>query len=239
MQGFKALGLQVWFLVLLDPLRRVKLKLPSTSRTISYGGRNGTPGNSGVINVNPPLLPSNDEFMIYLNQVNDQAMLFPDLGKEYVPLDVMAKKIAGYSKSVSQDRSASTIAEMIAYAYLRALNAGNNLVNVADLTAKADCRMWRRLRLPLRRVNIRLRRALRLPRPRAERKFITPPTGLRLRWQATNIPRIFPLLLRRQSTRLRSRPAWFLRMSCRLHTRSTQANKLSKGFGLYRAPFQK
>ena len=110
--------------------------LPSTSRTVAYGGRNGTPGNSGVINVNPPLLPSNDEFMVYLNQVNDQAMLFPDLGKEYVPLDVMAKKIAGYAKSVSQDRSASTIAEMIAYAYYRALNDGNNLVNVADLTAK-------------------------------------------------------------------------------------------------------
>ena len=109
--------------------------LPSTSRTVAYGGRNGTPGNSGVINVNPPLLPSNDEFMVYLNQVNDQAMLFPDLGKEYVPLDVMAKKIAGYAKSVSQDRSASTIAEMIAYAYYRALNDGNNLVNVADLTA--------------------------------------------------------------------------------------------------------
>lgn len=109
--------------------------LPSTSRTIAYGGRNGTPGNSGVINVNPPLLPSNDEFMVYLNQVNDQSMLFPDLGKEYVPLDVMAKKISGYAKSVSQDRSASTIAEMIAYAYYRALNDGNNLVNVADLTA--------------------------------------------------------------------------------------------------------
>lgn len=110
--------------------------LPSTSRTTSYGGRPGTPGNGGVINVNPPLLPSNDEFMVYLNQVNDQQMLFPDLGKEYVPLDVMAQKIAGYAKAVAQDRSASTLAEIIAYAVLRSLNDGNNLVNYDDLTAE-------------------------------------------------------------------------------------------------------
>ena len=110
--------------------------LPSTSRTTSYGGRPGTPGNGGVINVNPPLLPTNDEFMVYLNQVNDQAMLFPDLGKEYVPLDVMAQKIAGYAKSVAQDRSASTLAEIIAYAVYRSLNDGNNLVNYDDLTAE-------------------------------------------------------------------------------------------------------
>lgn len=108
--------------------------LPSTSRTTSYGGRQGTPGNAGVINVNPPLLPTNDEFMVYLNQVNDQAMLFPDLGKEYVPLDVMAQKIAGYAKSVTQDRSASTLAEIIAYAYFRSLNGGENLVNAPTLT---------------------------------------------------------------------------------------------------------
>lgn len=109
--------------------------IPSTSRTMSYGGRKGTPGNGGVINVNPPLLPTNDEFMVYLNQVNDQAMIFPDLGKEYVPLDVMAQKIAGYAKSVTQDRSASTLAEIIAYAYFRSLNGGENLVNAPDLTA--------------------------------------------------------------------------------------------------------
>ena len=108
--------------------------LPSTSRTVSYGGRNGTPGNAGVINVNPPLLPTNDEFMVYLNQINDQSMLFPDLGKEYVPLDVMAQKIAGYAKSVTQDRSASTLAEIIAYAYFRSLNGGENLVNAANLS---------------------------------------------------------------------------------------------------------
>lgn len=110
--------------------------LPSSSRTTAYGGRPGTPGNGGVINVNPPLLPSNDEFMIYLDQVNDQAMLFPDLGKEYIPLDVMAKKISGYTKSVAQDRSASTLAEVLAYAIFRALNGGENLVPVADLTAE-------------------------------------------------------------------------------------------------------
>ncbi len=108
--------------------------LPSTSRTISYGGRPGTPGNSGVINTKPPLLPANDEFMVYLNQVNDQAMLFPDMSKEYVPLDVMAQKVAGYAKSVVQDRSASTLAEIIAYAYFRAMNDGGNLVNAPDLT---------------------------------------------------------------------------------------------------------
>lgn len=107
--------------------------LPSTSRTLSYGGRKGTPGNSGIINTNPPMLPANDEFMVYLNQVNDQAMLFPDLGKEYLPLDVMAQKIAGYARSVVQDRTASTLAEIISYACYRALNDGNNLVNSGDL----------------------------------------------------------------------------------------------------------
>lgn len=110
--------------------------LPSTSRTVSYGGRKGTPGNAGVINVNPALLPTNDEFMVYLNQVNDQSMLFPDLGKEYIPLDVMAQKIAGYAKSVVQDRSASTLAEIIAYAYFRSLNGGKNLVNASNLTVE-------------------------------------------------------------------------------------------------------
>lgn len=110
--------------------------VPFSSRTVAYGGREGTLGNAGVINVNPPLLPSNDEFMVYLNQVNDQAMLFPDLSKEYIPLDVMAKKVAGYAKSVAQDRSASTLAEIIAYAFFRALNEGDNLYSIADLDAE-------------------------------------------------------------------------------------------------------
>ena len=109
--------------------------LPFTSRTTSYGGRNGTPGNAGVINVKPPLMPANDEFMVYLNQVNDQMMMFPDLGKEYIPIDVMAQKIAQYSDRVAMDRDASTLAEIIAYAYFRSLNDGANLVNKGDLTA--------------------------------------------------------------------------------------------------------
>lgn len=110
--------------------------LPFSSRTTSYGGRKGTPGNAGVINVKPPIMPSNDEFMVYLNQVNDQMMMFPDLSREYVPLDVMSTKIAQYADRVAMDRDASTLAEIIAYAFFRSLNAGENLVNEGDLTAE-------------------------------------------------------------------------------------------------------
>lgn len=110
--------------------------LPFSSRTASYGGRPGTPGNSGIINVNPPQLPASDEFMIYLNQVNDQMMIFPDLAREYIPLDVMATKIAQYADRVSMDRDASTLAEIIAYSAWRALNDGENLVDHGDLTAE-------------------------------------------------------------------------------------------------------
>jgi hypothetical protein len=81
-------------------------------------------------------MPSNDEFMVYLNQVNDQMMMFPDLSREYVPLDVMSTKIAQYADRVAMDRDASTLAEIIAYAYFRSLNAGDNLVNEGDLTAE-------------------------------------------------------------------------------------------------------
>lgn len=109
--------------------------LPFTSRTTSYGGRKGTPGNAGVLNVKPPIMPANDEFMVYLNQVNDQMMMFPDLAKEYLPIDVAAQKIAQYADRVAMDRDASTLAEIIAYAYFRSLNAGENLVNQGDLTA--------------------------------------------------------------------------------------------------------
>lgn len=109
---------------------------PFSSRTTAYGGRPGTPGNGGVINVNAPYLPTNDEFMVYLNQLNDQRMLFPDLGKEYIPLDVMARKIAGYAKAVVQDRTGSTLAEVLAYNIFRALNGGENLYNMADLDAE-------------------------------------------------------------------------------------------------------
>lgn len=38
--------------------------LPFASRTVSYGGRAGTNGNGGVINMNAPLMPANDEFMV-------------------------------------------------------------------------------------------------------------------------------------------------------------------------------
>lgn len=110
--------------------------LPFSSRTTSYGGRPGTPGNAGVINVKPPIMPSNDEFIVYLNQVNDQMMMFPDLSREYVPLDVMSTKIAQYADRIAMDRDASTLAEIIAYAYFRSLNAGENLVNEGDLTAE-------------------------------------------------------------------------------------------------------
>lgn len=108
--------------------------LPFGSRTTSYGGREGTDGNGGVINTNPPLLPADDEFMVYLNQVNDQMMIFPDLSREYIPLDIMAKKIGSYSDRVAMDRSASTLAEIIAYAFFRSLNDGENLVNEGNLT---------------------------------------------------------------------------------------------------------
>lgn len=47
----------------------------------------------------------------------------------------MAKKIAGYSKAVVQDRSGSTLAEILAYNIFRALNGGENLYNIADLDA--------------------------------------------------------------------------------------------------------
>lgn len=110
--------------------------LPFSSRTTSYGGRPGTPGNGGVINANGPELPANDEFMVYLNQVNDQMMAFPDLSKEYLPLDVAASRIAQYAERVSMDRDASTLAEIIAYNFYRAQNGGNNLVNQGDLAAE-------------------------------------------------------------------------------------------------------
>lgn len=110
--------------------------LPFSSRTTSYGGRPGTPGNNGIINVNPPQLPASDEFMVYLNQVNDQMMIFPDLSKEYIPLDVMAAKIGQYADRVSMDRDASTLAEIIAYNVWRALNGGENLVDHGDLSVE-------------------------------------------------------------------------------------------------------
>lgn len=122
---------------------------PFSSRTLAYGGRKGTPGNAGVINVNPPMLPAEEEFIVPLNQVNDQILYFPDVSKELIPLDLMAKKISGYGKSVTQDRTASTLAEIISYQILRSLNEGANLNTfikgttryadlLADLNSKLD-----------------------------------------------------------------------------------------------------
>lgn len=125
-----------------DPVRggavRVMLDspLPFSSRTTSFGGRSGTEGNAGVINKNAPLLPASDEFMVYLNQVNDQALLFPDVTKEYIPLAVAQAKIAQYAKRVQMDRDASTLAEILAYNIYRALNGGNNLVSGYDVNAQ-------------------------------------------------------------------------------------------------------
>lgn len=110
--------------------------LPFTSRTASYGGRAGTPGNSGIINANAPMLTAEDEFIIYYNQWNDQMLLFPDMKKELMPLDRVAQRIASYAKRVTMDRSASILAEIIAYAYFRAMNGGENLVNHGDMSAK-------------------------------------------------------------------------------------------------------
>lgn len=110
--------------------------LPFSSRTASFGGREGTEGNGGVINTNGVQLPANDEFIVYLNQINDQMLGFPDLSREYVPLDVMARKINQYADRVAMDRDSSTLAEILAYAFFRSLNGASNLVNEGDLTAE-------------------------------------------------------------------------------------------------------
>lgn len=131
------------------PTVRVELEVPfpSTSRTLSYGGRRGTSGNGGIYNVNPPVFQSDNEMLIYLNQVNDQTIDFPHLAKEMIPLDTMAKKLSSYSKRVQMDRDSSTLAEVIAYSAFRSLNDGANLIEfeekdgaygdlLADLNAK-------------------------------------------------------------------------------------------------------
>ena len=114
--------------ILLDTLFR-----PS-SRTLSYGGRKGTPGNSGVFDANPPVMPTTDEILLYLNQVNTQDIIFADLAKEYIPLNIMTSKIKGYGQSVAQDRTASTLAEVIGNCIYRALNDGQNIVSGFDGT---------------------------------------------------------------------------------------------------------
>lgn len=109
---------------------RVPLEMPfkPSSRTLSYGGRKGTPGNDGIFNANSPIMPTTDEFLIYNNQLNDQDIVFPDIAKAYIPLDLMTRKIAGYGKSVAQDRTASTTAEVLLYNIFRSLNGADNIV---------------------------------------------------------------------------------------------------------------
>ena len=110
--------------------------LPFASRTLGYGGRAGTPGNGGVINVNAPELPANTEIMVYTNQVNDQMMVFPDLSSQMLPLNLVASRLSSYAKRVAMDRSSSTHAEVLAQAFFRSLNGAKNLVTVSDLTAE-------------------------------------------------------------------------------------------------------
>lgn len=108
--------------------------LPFTSRTMEFGGRPGTLGNAGLVNVNAPIMPGDDEFIVYRNQINDQILFFPEVQKEMLPLEIMANKISQYAKRVSMDRDASTLAEILAYAFYRSLNDGGNLVSEGDLT---------------------------------------------------------------------------------------------------------
>lgn len=103
---------------------------PNSSRTLALGGRNGTPGNAGTINVKPPYLPSDSEFVLFMNQVNDTPLLFPEISKDWMPFNTVAKRISGFAKGVVEDRSASILAEIIAYNAYRALNGGNNIQTI-------------------------------------------------------------------------------------------------------------
>ena len=118
---------------------RVLLETPfdMTSRTLGYGGRAGTPGNAGTVNTNPDIVPTNDEIMIYLNQLNDQDIVFPDLQHTHLPLDIVAPKLASYAKSVGQDKSGFILAEILAYNIFRAMNSGNNILTPATANLSA------------------------------------------------------------------------------------------------------
>lgn len=106
---------------------------PSSSRTLAIGGRPGTEGNDGIYNTNRPMQPTDSEFGIVLNQVNDQMIIFPEMVKEWMPIRTMAQRIAGYAKTVVEDRSASTLAEILAYNIYRSLNGADNIVT-SDIT---------------------------------------------------------------------------------------------------------
>lgn len=103
---------------------------PFMARTLKLGSRDGTPNNGGIINGNVPVLQSDDEFGIFLNQVVDAQLAFPELSKDWLPMYDMAKRIAGFAKSNVEARTASHLAEVIAYSVYRALNSGNNIFTI-------------------------------------------------------------------------------------------------------------
>ena len=127
------------YVVNAKPLDSVRVPLetpfPNSSRTAKVGVRSGTPGNDGIINRNAPMLPADDEFLVVLNQLNDQRILFPELAQKatYIPLRDAARRIASYGRSVVEDRSASTLAEILSYNIYRSLNEGNNIQTI-DIT---------------------------------------------------------------------------------------------------------
>lgn len=110
---------------------------PNSSRTLSIGARKGTSGNDGIFNKNAAMMPSDNEFNIVLNQVNDQMIAFPDLVKEWMPVKTLAQRIAGYAKTVVEDRSASTLAEILAFAIYRSLGGAKNIRNINILSEDA------------------------------------------------------------------------------------------------------
>lgn len=106
---------------------------PNSSRTLTIGSKEGTEGNGGIINTNAPMMPSDSEFLVFLNQVNDQMILFPDMSQEWLPLNRVATRVASYAASVVEDRSASILAEILAYSIYRSLNGADNLHTI-DMT---------------------------------------------------------------------------------------------------------
>lgn len=110
---------------------------PSSSRTLALANRPGTEGNGGILNKNAPMLPSDDEFAVFMNQVNDQMILFPEMSEKWLPLNAVATRLAGYAKTVIEDRSASTLAEIIAYNVYRALGGADNINNITVATEGA------------------------------------------------------------------------------------------------------
>lgn len=103
---------------------------PFMARTLKLGGRDGTAGNGGIINGNVPVLQADDEFGIFLNQVVDAQLAFPEMSKDWLPMYDMAKRIAGFAKSNVEARTASHLAEVIAYSVYRALNGGENIFTI-------------------------------------------------------------------------------------------------------------